>query len=202
MIAREGVKRGQFEIVHEASERFLSKFPISNEMLYIMTANLDALVEEGSYNEAVVLSEEILLKFGYSKSVGYARKRRGDAFRLQGHHMKALEAYKEVLAIREWRGPLTPEALYYSGLCKLELGDVEEAFAYFQRIYVLYEDYTQWVAPAYSKSIQCMEKLGGYDQEIVNTYNEMLANEAVSETPEGLEAAKRLRELKPAEVAL
>ncbi|MDF7826062.1 tetratricopeptide repeat protein [Pontiellaceae bacterium B12227] len=202
VIAREGVKRGQFEIVHEAAERFMTKFPISNEMLYIMIANLDALVEEGSYAEADELSEEILLKFGYSKSVGYARKRRGDAFRLQGDYAKALEAYKEVLAIREWRGPLTPEALYYSGLCKLKLGDVEEAFAYFQRIYVLYEDYTQWVAPAYSKSIQCMEELGGYDQEIINTCKEMLANDAVAETPEGVEAARRLRELEPVEVAL
>ena len=202
VIAREGVKRRQFEIVHEATERFMSKFQVSNDMLYIMIANLDALVEEGSYDEAAALSEEILLKFGYSKSVGYARKRRGDAFRLKGDHIKALEAYKEVLAIREWRGPLTPEALYYSGLCKLELSDVEEAFAYFQRIYVLYEDYTQWVAPAYSKSIQCMEKLGGYDQEIINTYKEMLANDAVAATPEGLEAAKRLHELEPAEAVL
>ena len=202
VIAREGVKRREFELVHEATDRFISKFPISNDMLYIMIANLDAFVEEGRYAEAVELSEQILLRFGYSKSVGYARKRRGDAFRLQGNFEMALEAYTEVLGIREWRGPLTPEALYCSGLCKLELGEVEEAFAYFQRIYVLYEGYTEWVAPAYSKSIQCMEKLGGYDQEIVNTCKEMLANEAVALTPEGLEAEKRLRELEPAEATL
>ncbi len=199
VIAREAVKRKQFELVHDAADRFMSKFPVSNEMLYVMIANMDALVEEGSYAEADELSEQILLKFGYSKSVGYARKRRGDAFRLRGDFTKALEAYKEVLSIREWRGPLTPEALYYSGICKLELNDVAEAFVYFQRIYVLYEDYTEWVAPAYGKSIQCMEALGGYDQEIINTYKEMLANEVVAFTPEGLEAAERLRELQPAE---
>jgi|GEM_PF-964174 len=198
LIAREGVKLGDFELVHEATARFMSNFEISNNMLYIMLANMDALIAEGSYREATELSEEILLKFGYSKSVGYARKRRGDAFRMQGKYEDALEAYKEVLAIREWRGPLTPEALYYSGICKMKLGEIEEAFAYFQRIYVLYEDYLEWVAPAYAKSIACMKQLGGYDQEIINTYKEMVANEAVAKTPEGQEAAEQLRLLEPA----
>lgn len=202
LIAREAVKRGEWALVHEASERFTIHFKISNNMLYIMIANLDALIGEGRYADADALGEEILLKFGYSKSVGYARKRRADALRMKGDFERALEAYTEVLGIREWRGPLTPEALYYSGLCKMELGAVEEAFAYFQRIYVLYEDYTEWVAPAYAMSVQCMEKLGGYDQEIINTYREMLANEKVAATPEGREAAERLEELSPSEVAL
>ncbi len=198
LIAREGVKRKEYEIVHDATRRFMSSFEISNNMLYILLANLDALVEEGSYTEAQELSEEILLKFGYSKSVGWARKRRGDAFRLQGRFDEALEAYTEVLAVREWRGELTPEALYYSGICKLKLGEIEEAFAYFQRIYVLYEDYLEWVAPAYAESIRCLELLGDREQDIINTCKEMLANEAVAGTAEGADARKRLSELEPA----
>ncbi|MEE9368629.1 MAG: tetratricopeptide repeat protein [Pontiella sp.] len=199
LIAREGVKRNDYEIVHEATSRFMSTFEVSNNMLYIMLANLDALIGEESYGDALELTEEILLRFGYgSKSVGFARKRRGDIYRLQGKHEEALEAYKEVLSIREWRGSLTPEALFCSGVSKLELGEVEEAFAYFQRIYVLYEDYTEWVAPAYAKSIQCLETLGGHEQDVINTYQEMLSNDAVVSTPEGIEATKRLRELQPA----
>lgn len=202
LIAREGVRREEFAIVHEATRRFLSDFEISNNMLYIMLADLDALVKEGSYAEALGLSEDILQKFGYSKSVGWARKRRGDVLRMQGKYAEALEAYKEVLAIREWRGELTPEALYWSGICKLELGKVQEAFAFFQRVYVLYEDYLEWVAPAYMKSIDCMQMLGGYKQDIINTYREMVANEAVAATPEGREAAQKLAELAPGEAAL
>jgi len=199
LIAREGVKQQDYEIVHDATRRFMSTFEISNNMLYILLANLDALIGEESYEEALELSEQILLKFGYaSKSVGYARKRRGDVFRFQGKHEEALEAYKEVLSIREWRGALTPEALYCSGVSNMKLGNLQDAFAYFQRIYVLYEDYTEFVAPAYAKSIECMEQLGGYEQDIVNTYREMLSNEAVVSTPEGIEAAKRLSELEPA----
>lgn len=202
LIAREGVKREDWETVHEASARFISNFQVSNNMLYIMLANLDALIKEGSYDDALDLSEEILMKFGYSKSVGWARKRRGDVYRLQGNYDRALEAYKEVLGIREWRGELTPEALYCSGVCKMELGETAEAFAYFQRIYVLYGDYVEWVAPAYAKSILCLEMLGGHEQDILNTYREMLANEAVAATPEGIEAARKFAELAPAEEVL
>ncbi|MDZ8119763.1 tetratricopeptide repeat protein [Pontiella sp. NLcol2] len=200
LIAREAVKLKDWALVHEAAERFLANFPVSNQMLYVMIADLDALIGEGRYTEAAERSEEILLKFGYSKSVGYARKRRGDAFRLSGDFERALEAYAEVLSIREWRGALTPEALYWSGICKMELGATDEAFAYFQRIYVLYEGYADWVAPAYLKSIQCMEALGGYEQEIVNTLREMLANERVAATPEGSDAAERLEALQAGEV--
>ena len=38
-----------------------------------------------------------------------------------------------------------------------------------------------------------MKMLGGFEQEIINTHKEMLANEAVAETPEGQEAAKELQ---------
>jgi tetratricopeptide (TPR) repeat protein len=117
---------------------------------------------------------------------------------LQGKHELAIEAYNELLTIREWRGPLTPEALYCIGTSKLELGETEEAFAYFQRIYVLYEQYTEWVAPAYAKSIECLSRLGGRTQDIINTYEEMLANEQVAATPEGREAQIQFKALKPA----
>jgi tetratricopeptide (TPR) repeat protein len=180
----------------------MSNFEVSANMLYVMNANLDALVQEGNYEDALVLSEEILMKFGYSRSVGWARKRRGDAYRFQGKHELAIEAYNELLTIREWRGPLTPEALYCIGLCKMELDDADEAFAYFQRIYVLYEDYTEWVAPAYAKSIECLTLLGGRTQDIINTYEEMLTNEKVAATPEGREARVQLNKLKPAGEAL
>jgi hypothetical protein len=84
-------------------------------------------------------------------------------------------------------------------LCKLELGEVQEAFAYFQRIYVLYEDYTEWVAPAYARSIECLQQLGGHSEDIISTYKEMLANEKVAATPEGRKARERLNRLLPEE---
>jgi tetratricopeptide (TPR) repeat protein len=200
LMAREGVKRENYEVVHEAYDRFMSTYGVSANMLYVMNANLDAHVKEGNYEDALALSEDILMKFGYSKSVGWARKRRGDVYREQKKYELAVEAYKEVLAIREWRGPLTPEALFCTGICKMELGDIEAAFAYFQRIYVLYEDYTEWVAPAYARSIDCLKQLGGHSEDIIKTYREMLANEKVAATPEGQKAREMLRRLVPEEV--
>jgi len=199
LMAQEGVQQENFEIVHEAYDRFMSTFAVSANMLYVMNANLDAFVKEGRYEDALALSEDILLKFGYSRSAGWARKRRGDIYRAQEKYELAVEAYKEVLSIREWRGPLTPEALFYTGLCKLELNEIEEAFAYFQRIYVLYEGYTDWAAPAYVRSIECLKLLGGHSEDIIKTYQEMLANEQVAATPEGQQAREWLRTLLPEE---
>jgi tetratricopeptide (TPR) repeat protein len=198
LMAKEGVLKGDYELVHEAADRFMADFETSGNMLQIALANMDAFVGQKRYEDALALSDEILTRFGYSPSVGRARKLRGDVFRLCGDYEQALDAYKEVLAIREWRGPLTPETLFNIGLCKMEQEKFDEAFAHFQRIYVLYEDYTLWVAPAYEKSIECLAVLGGHEQDIINTYREMLANEAVAETPEGRAARERLRELEPA----
>ncbi len=203
MIAQEAAKSGDYELVHEAYNRFMSIFEISNNMLYVMLAELDALAGEGSNQDALDLTETILNKFGYaSKSVGIARKKRGDIFRSMGDFEHAIEAYKEVIGIREWRGELTPEALYGIGQCKMALDKFDEAFAFFQRIYVLYEGYTDWVAPAYLLSIECLEKLGGHEQDIIKTYQEMLAIEAVAATPEGRKARERLNDLVPAEEVL
>ncbi len=197
LIAREGVEQKDYGIVHDAYRRYMTTFEVSANMLYVMNANLDALVAEGSFEDALALSETILMKFGYSPSVGWARKRRGDVYRLQGQHELAIGAYKELLAIREWRGPLTPEALYCIGQCKMKMGETEEAYAYFQRVYVLYEDYIDWVAPAYERSIECLTQIGGHDADIINTYKEMMANEKVAATPEGRKAQVQLEKLEP-----
>lgn len=96
--------------------------------------------------------------------------------------------------VREWRGPLWPEALYKVGRCHLAKGDAEKAFAYFQRVYVLYGGYTTWVAKAYLDSGACLEQLGR-KVEAARTYQEMLAVDALIKTPEGREALQRVTKL-------
>jgi TolA-binding protein len=88
-----------------------------------------------------------------------------------------------VLSVREWRGELWPESLYWCGICKMELGEFEPAFAYFQRVYVLYEGYPEWTARAYLKSAECLLKLNKA-AEAMNTYREMLGKESLAKLPE------------------
>jgi TolA-binding protein len=196
LMAEEAVKAKQYGLVHAAYNRYLAHFGVSRSMLYVMNAELEALVQEGNFEAGAMLAEDIMVRFGHSPSVAWAWKRRGDAYRLLKQYEDAEASYNYLLGIREWRGELTPEAHYWLGVCKMEQGKHRDAYAHFQRIYVLYEEYTDWVAKAYLKSVECLKELGE-DEYVLNTYREMLANEAVASTEEGRRARVEYEALKP-----
>ncbi|MCF7849952.1 MAG: tetratricopeptide repeat protein, partial [Kiritimatiellales bacterium] len=197
LMAQEGNTLAQYDLVHEAYKHFMSKYEESDLLVDVMNAELDAIMGEERYEDALAMVEEITSRFGYSVEVGWTRKRKGDAHRFMEQYDDAIKTYNELFAVREWRGPLTPEALYWIGVCKQKQGKSEEAFAFFQRVYVLYQEYTQWVAPSYDGSIDCLTKLGR-TQDVIKTYEEMVANEAIAKTPQGKKALQALRKLQPA----
>ena len=84
--------------------------------------------------------------------------------------------------------------LYWIGSCRYEQGRTEEAFAFFQRVYVLYEGYPEWTSKAYEGSVNCLRKLGR-QEEVIKTLREMAGNAAVAATPEGLRAKAELDKL-------
>lgn len=197
LIAREALVRGDTVKVHQAYDRMMTVFQASELVLDVMNYELQALLKEGRYADVLVLAEEITNRFGYRGEVGLTRLVKAHAYRELQRYEEAVETYKELFAIREWRGPLTPQALYWIGICTENLGKPQEAFAFFQRVYVLYEGYTEWVAKSYEGSIRCLGKLNRSD-DIIRTYQEMLANRNVAATPEGQRAQSELNRLLPA----
>jgi TolA-binding protein len=123
-----------------------------------------------------------------------ATMRLGDVKRTQGHFDEAIKRYEEVLQVKEWKGELWPEALYFIGESLRQLGKEKEAYAYFQRIYVLYPHYREWTAKAYLRCAEISEKLGLKD-DAVRTLGEMLANQSLRSTSEYVSAEQRLKEL-------
>ena len=166
-------------------------------LVNIMNVEMQALLAEGGYNRVVQLSEKIADRFGYAAEVGLTWKLKADAYRLSKKYDLGIKTYEELCGNREWRGPLTPQGLYWIGTCKLELGEVEEAFSYFERVYVMYEGYAEWAAKAYEASVRCLERRGRPKDEIIATYEDMLSKEDIASTPEGVRARKRLSELRP-----
>lgn len=197
LMASEAAARGDNEKVHQIYAHSMSVFGDSAELVNIMNVELKALLDEGEYKKVEDLAENITDRFGYAAEVGLTRKLKADAYRLSKKYDSAVETYKELFAIREWRGPLTPQSLYWIGVCKFEQGDTKEAFAFFQRVYVMYEGHAEWAAKAYESSVRCLEKLGGRTDEIIATYEEMLSKEDIASTPEGIRARKRLADLRP-----
>ena len=149
---------------------------------------------EKNYAGAIDLFKQVQERFPASSNAGVAMKRQADLLREQRKFNEAVALYQKVLEVKEWRGPLWAESIYQVGICLLEQGKIKEAFAYFQRVYVLYQNYAEWVARAYLQSAQCLEKLN-QRQDAIQTYKEMLALEKLKDRPEYREAEQRLSKL-------
>ena len=196
LFAEESLQRQEYDRVYKVCDHFSATFKSSDILPDILNCKLGALVLEEKYPAAVALAGEITGRFGYQLQTGLTRKLKADALRLSKQYDAAVKTYNELFAVREWRGPLIPESLYWVGCCLEAQGKTGEAFAFFQRVYVLYEGYVEWTAKAYEGSIRCLEKLGRRD-DMVKTLKEMLSNTDVAATPEGQRAQAMLNKLAP-----
>jgi len=194
LFAKESAARGDMKRVQAAYDQFLKAFRSSDLMLDVVNAEVSALLNADMYKEALTLAQGNLEQFSGYPNAGLTQKLAADALRLMKDYDGAVEQYNRFLTIREWRGPLTPQVLYWVGLCRYEQGRTEEAFAFFQRVYVLYDGYPEWTSKAYEGSVNCLRKLGR-QEEVIKTLREMVGNAAVAATPEGRRARAELDNL-------
>ncbi|MBN1673266.1 MAG: tetratricopeptide repeat protein [Kiritimatiellae bacterium] len=194
LIAREALARNQKDLARLAYAQLLTKYRKSDLVLDALKSAGDLAVDEKRYDEAQTYFEEVAQRFATMPDAGYARKRLGDAYRLQGKCQEAIKEYNTVLSVKDWKGPLWPESLFNIGICHMDKREVREAFAYFQRVYVLYTAFPDWAAKAYLRSGECLQLLNRrFDA--IKTYEEMLKNEAIAEQPEAAEARRQLARL-------
>jgi TolA-binding protein len=107
---------------------------------------------------------------------------------------EADDCYKSVLAVREWRGPLWPAALYGRGECSRQQGKLDQAAAYYERIYLMYLNYADWAAKAYVARVDCLMRLQ-QPRKAVEVLRDMLSKEEMEKRPEAVEARERLASL-------
>ncbi len=110
------------------------------------------------------------------------------------HYDEAVADFTTVLGSRSTPRPLKPKALLGIGACMEAQNRLKEAIPYYQRIYVMYQAYTDSVAKAYLKSGEAFEQLNDRPAAI-NTYHEMLGLQDLANTPEAAEARERLAKL-------
>jgi tetratricopeptide (TPR) repeat protein len=89
---------------------------------------------------------------------------------------------------------MKPEALLGIAACRHAQGKPGEAIPYYQRIYVMYQAYTNAVATAYLRSGEAFEQLNDREAAI-RTYREMLGIGTVARTPEAQKAREHLARL-------
>lgn len=151
-------------------------------------------VRQGKPDEALAMFDRIFKTVPTSVTAGLAVKRMGDLLMEKGKHEEAIKRFEQVLEVKEWRGELWPESLLKIGDCLAAQGKLREAFAYYQRVYVLYQHYARWTALAYLRSATVSEKLG-VKADAITQLKEMLALEDLKDTPEYQEARARLEKL-------
>ncbi len=174
-----------------AAERIMKDFP-QTQWTPKALATLGMLEgKRGNKDKAKEYYNEIYEYYPTSEYAGEATMQLADMEVGEGKYEEAIPKYEEILMVREWRGRLWPEALYKLGISKFEMGEVQEAFAFFQRVYVLYATHTEWAAKSYLKSGECLELLGK-QAEAAQTYREMLSDASLADRPELQEAQKRL----------
>ncbi|MEM6821440.1 MAG: tetratricopeptide repeat protein [Verrucomicrobiota bacterium] len=116
---------------------------------------------------------------------------RAEIFHDQGKEEAAIGELSRILEIKSARGKPWVEALYQIGEIHMKQGQPKKAIPYFQRIYIMYGRWADYVAKAYWESGQAFEQLN-MREEAINTYQEFSDNTHLSDRPEYEKAIQRL----------
>jgi tetratricopeptide (TPR) repeat protein len=150
-------------------------------------------LEDKNYKSAIKHLTIVKEVYASSPEGGDALLMLGDIYIKMSKLPESDECYKSILAVKEWRG-LWPAALYGRGECARLQKNLEQACAYYERIYVMYSKFTQWSAKAYIARAECLSRLQLYSK-ATETLQEMIANPDYRALPEFKEAEQRLASL-------
>ena len=106
----------------------------------------------------------------------------------------AAKLFTRVAGERTWRGDATAESLYNLGMISSKQGDFARAINFYQRVYVGYARYPEWMARSYLQSAQLFEQIGKA-KEAANTYREIIRTERLKGRPEVAVAKDSLAKL-------
>ena len=153
MLGRESAKRpGGLEFAQTVYAHFLEHHYDSDLALEALKGQAEAKVEAGLSAEAIPLLEDISNRFATMEDAAWANLRIADIRLSKKDYQTAFEYYSLVASVKDWRGEYTPEALFGMGRAKQGMRQNEEAFAYFQNVYILYSAYHEWAARGYIAS--------------------------------------------------
>jgi len=198
ILARVGdnyLAQGQPEKAKPFFEQIVKKFSRSEFADFGFVGLGEIAYQKGEYQQAfdyfdrAIKETETLYKRG-SAFLGKARA----LYQLADTDAKLTEAqelFQTVVGERAWRGEPTAMGMYYLGLIDEKRGKFADAHNTFQRVYVAYQKFPEWMAKAYLQSGKMLEKLERYNDAMA-TYREMLRNPKVADRKEELKQARQL----------
>ncbi len=188
-------KRSNTNLAIRVAETIIKDFTETDYALSARMFLARVAINQQDYKNAIKHLTVIREVFATSSEAAEAQLLLGDLYIKQNEYDQADECYKNILSVREWRGPLWPAALFGRGECARLRRKYEEASAYYERIYLLYSQYKTWAAKAYLARAECLARLRLYEKAI-ETLNEMTSAADFQGSQELEEARKRIEEYK------
>ena len=193
LILEEAQKRQDTALVLATAQTIIKDFTETDTALSARMVLAKYAIEDKNYKTAIKHLTIIKEVYASSPEAGEALQLLGDIYVKMNKYPEADECYKSILSVKEWRG-LWPPALYGRGECARLQKNLEQACAYYERIYVMYSKFAQWSAKAYLARAECLTRLQLFSK-ATETLQEMVANPDYKAFPEYSEAEKRLASL-------
>jgi tetratricopeptide (TPR) repeat protein len=185
---------GDSALAAQAAQEIIEVFPETDTALYARNILARQAMERGDYDIAIAHLDVIREVFASSPEAAEALLLLAGIYEQRSQFDKADQCYTEVLGVKEWKN-LWPQALYGRGQISMKDRDYAKASAYFERIYILYRFYDEWVAKAYLARADCLEKMRE-PAKAVEVLEEMMSTSELAEGPYGDEAAQMLDRLR------
>ena len=103
----------------------------------------------------------------------------------------------EIAGNRKLRGESTAASIFTLGEIEERAGHLPEAIAYYQRVFVSWVKYPNWVARSYLRAAGCFDKLGQRKAAIAHLQEMMRKAERLRTQPEFAEGQRKLNEWSP-----
>lgn len=190
-MAEKSAEANQTDLARKAYQTVLEDFPETewNESALLNLARMSR--KEGDNESAISYYKRLRELFPSSDSAALAYEEEAEIHIEQKEYKEGIALFELILEVKEWRGEIWARALYKIGEAKLAQGNPEEAFGYFQRVYVLYSYFKEWTAKAYLQSAKCLAALGKFEERS-KTLKEFISSENFKEFSEYNQAVQLL----------
>ncbi len=187
------VAAGDAKEMSRLYDYFLENFEESDEVWHAYRAKVYQLLSAKDYPALLDTIDAVQGVFGADVFMGWAQIIKADIQYEMEMFLEAEESYNMAINVPEWRGPISAEAMYGMGRCRLATGDLEGAHSFFQRTYLLYKMYDEgkWAAEGYLAAADVLVKLGR-ETDAVNTLDSMLEDPYVNTLPQ-VETARNMK---------
>ena len=175
--------------------RYTEAFPKNRERDRVWGGWGLVAAEKGDSAKALECFKKFEEESGNSRLMPKVLETRAKIYIAQKRHKEAVADLERILQIPAARGLPWVTALFRLGEIHDEMNAPDKAIPYYQRIYVMYQKYREWVAKAYLASGISFEKLNR-DDEAMRTYQELLGMKDLADFDAFQKAEKRMAALK------